>query len=268
MRATNRGFTVIELLVVLAVIVLIVSLLLVAAGPMRAGAWRTKCMVNQRQLALACMAYSADHDGRLPSPRTDKQPPESGSGNVFNPWVNCSTSAGTLTAGGKELLGSLEQGVIWPYMDGNATAYRSPLDPTARIRSYSLNAFIGVGAISPNPMNRRCDELYSFGGRSFTVGRVPQPSKTMCTMCEEDAPGYNRHGWVISPLTAQWIDLPAFWDGNRINIAKLDGSTESLNILSPKLIKAMDAYGNYYQEPSPAPTWLVLKQYLLPGIVN
>ena len=193
-------------------------------------------------------------------------------GYIQNPWVLCYQPAGTLTAQGVELKGSLEKGVLWPYMNGNYAAYHSPLDPTNRIRSYSMNAFIGVGAVDPNPNNRRSDDLYSFGSaydfKTITLSRVRQPSRTMCTIPEEDAPGYNRHGWVIRPDYAQWIDLPAFWDNNRINISLLDGSTESLNILSPKLITAMDAFGNYYNEPTPAPAWRVLRQYLLPGSVK
>jgi type II secretory pathway pseudopilin PulG len=263
-----RGFTVTELLVVIAMIVLLVSILFVAGSPVRQGALRTKCMVQQRSIALACQVYATDSSQRLPSPRTDTSPPEAGAGGALNPWVNCSTSAGTLTPAGVELLGSLQKGVLWAYMNGNESAYRSPLDPTKRIRSYSLNAFVGVGAINPNPFNRRCDELYSYGARTYFMSRVSQPAKTMLTIPEEDAPGYNRHGWVINPNTAQWIDLPAFWDDNRINIALLDGSTTSLNILSPKLIKNMDAYGNYYQEPAPSPTWRVMRQYLLPGTIN
>ncbi len=243
-------------------------MLFIVGQPVRQGALRSKCLIHQRSIAMACQVYATDSSQRLPSPRTDVSPPESGAGGALNPWVNCSTAIGTLTPAGKELKGSLEKGVLWPYMDGNAAAYNSPLDPTDRIRSYSLNAFVGVGAISPNPFNRRADELYSYGGKTYFLSRVQQPAKTMCTIPEEDAPGYNRHGWVINPNSAQWIDLPAFWDDNRINIALMDGSTTSLNILSPKLIKAMDAYGNYYQEPSPSPSWKVMRQYLLPGVVN
>ncbi|MFO0827821.1 MAG: prepilin-type N-terminal cleavage/methylation domain-containing protein [Phycisphaerales bacterium] len=264
---TRRGFTMVELLVVIGIIVVIIGLILVVAKPLRESAWRTRCLANQRQIAIACTSYASDNNGRLPSPRTDTLAPESGAGIVPNPWVNCTQSAGTLTSQNVELKGSLEKGVLWTYMDRNYDAYRSPLDPTKRIRSYSLNAYIGVGAINPNPFNRRADELYSFGKKTPGLARVQQPARTLCSIPEEDAPGYNRHGWVIKPDVAQWIDLPAFWDDNRINISLLDGSTESLNILSPKLIKAMDDYGNYYNEPYPSPAWTVMKGYLLPGDV-
>ena len=71
------------------------------------------------------------------------------------------------------------------------------------------------------------------------LSRVRNPAQTLCSLPEQDAPGYNRHGWVIKPNVAQWIDLPAFWDGLRLNISLLDGSTDSLQIFSPKLIQLL-----------------------------
>jgi prepilin-type N-terminal cleavage/methylation domain-containing protein len=266
--AQRRGFTLVELLVVIGVIAVVIAIVFAAGRPIRQGALRVQCLANQRQLAQACTSYATDFGGRLPSPRTDTLPPENGAGRVWNPWVNCHSSVGTLTNQNVELKGSLEKGVLWEYTDKNHAAYRSPLDPTKRVRSYSLNAFIGVGTIDPNPFNRTADELYTFPAphnrRTPALSRVRNPAQTLCSLPEQDAPGYNRHGWVIKPNVAQWIDLPAFWDGLRLNISLLDGSTDSLQIFSPKLIKDMSAFGNYYNEPAPSPTWHRMRQLLLP----
>jgi prepilin-type N-terminal cleavage/methylation domain-containing protein len=269
-RRTRGGFTMVELLVVIAIIVLLVALLFVVGQPLRQTAHRTKCLIHQRTIALACQVYATDNAGRYASPRTDTLAPETGMGKTPHSWVNCTQSAGTLI-NNVEQKGSMEKGTLWAYMNNNYEAYRSPLDPTKRVRSYSLSSFIGVGGCDPNPGNKKCDDLYTYGYKTVSSSTVRQPAASMMVISEEDAPGYNRHGWVLecfnSPLTYKWVDLPSFWDGNRVNMAMMDGSTKSIEILSPKLIKAMQSFGNNYVEPSPAPAYRVMRQYTLPGSV-
>lgn len=267
----RRGFTMVELLVVIGIIVLLVALIFIVGQPLRQTSLRTKCSVHERSIALACQTYSGSNNGRYVSPRTDTLAPSGGMGTVPHAWVNCTQSAGTLI-NNVEQKGSLEKGKLWPYVDMSYESYRSPLDPTNRVRSYSLSSFVGVGGIDPNPSSNLCDDLYpSYGKKSMSATMVPQPAATMMVISEEDAPGYNRHGWVLEckvPFVYKWVDLPSFWDGNRVNIAMMDGSTKSLEILSPKLIKAMQSFGNEYVEPAPAPAYRVMRQFMLPGKID
>jgi len=66
-RAGNRrGFTLVELLVVLAVLAILAGLLLPGLGRTRAAARRSQCLGQVRQLALATILYSDDFGGTLP----------------------------------------------------------------------------------------------------------------------------------------------------------------------------------------------------------
>lgn len=61
------GFALIELLVVAAIIVILAALLFPTGKNMFDESRTTKCLNNLKQLGVACHAYSADNDGRLPT---------------------------------------------------------------------------------------------------------------------------------------------------------------------------------------------------------
>ena len=61
----NKGFTLVELLVVIAVIALLMAILLPALGKAREIAKRVICMSNVKQLTMAWMAYADNNNGKI-----------------------------------------------------------------------------------------------------------------------------------------------------------------------------------------------------------
>lgn len=62
----HRGFTLIELLVVIAIIAILAAILFPVFAKAREKARQTSCLSNIKQLGLALIQYSTDHDERWP----------------------------------------------------------------------------------------------------------------------------------------------------------------------------------------------------------
>jgi prepilin-type N-terminal cleavage/methylation domain-containing protein/prepilin-type processing-associated H-X9-DG protein len=67
--ARLRGFTLIELLVVIAIILILVAISFPVFNRVRAKARQSQCASNMRQVAMAVMMYTDDHDETLPYSR-------------------------------------------------------------------------------------------------------------------------------------------------------------------------------------------------------
>lgn len=74
----HKGFTLVEILIVLTIMGILAMLLFPVFSRVREGGRRTHCAANLRQLGLAFLQYSQDHNGKLPQ---GKRPPPNGKGN-------------------------------------------------------------------------------------------------------------------------------------------------------------------------------------------
>src|SRR5262245_19204130 len=63
----RKGFTLVELLVVIGIIAMLISLLLPALKRAREQAQRTACAAQLRQLTAAVVAYGIENRGRVPT---------------------------------------------------------------------------------------------------------------------------------------------------------------------------------------------------------
>jgi prepilin-type N-terminal cleavage/methylation domain-containing protein len=128
-----RAFTLLELLIVIAIIALLAALLLPALKTARGEGKRVTCQNNLRQLVIATLIYAADNDGKLP----DNKPGST------NDWV-----CGNLRLG-REATNQvlIQKGKLFPYAN-HLSLYRCPADLSqtngaARVRSYSMNGWAG-----------------------------------------------------------------------------------------------------------------------------
>ena len=106
LRPSQYGFTLLELLVVIAVMAILTALLLPALGTAREAGWRTACLSNLRQVGVAIHSYANENDGAIPY--GPKAPPFTSPAD-FYPSTGAPTSLISLQSGVAVGLGLLLQ---------------------------------------------------------------------------------------------------------------------------------------------------------------
>src|SRR5947209_3262906 len=94
-RSARRGFTLVEMLVVIAIIVTLAGLVLPAVLAARSSAGSAQCQSNLRQLGLAAMQYQIQN-GSYPQYRAE-YPPITNAYGVYRPrwqWIIASYMGG------------------------------------------------------------------------------------------------------------------------------------------------------------------------------
>jgi len=224
----GRGFTLVELLVVISLVAVLAAMLLPTLNRARARAQGIQSVSNTRQLVLAWVLYSDDNNGRLAYNLGGAQGGKSPALKTNANWVNNNLtweldSDNTNTA-------TLTEASLGPYANRVAALYRCPADRTlsqiqqqagwsSRVRSYSMNAMIGdAGELSEYGFNANNPRYVQF----FRLTDIPHPSDIFVFV--EEHPDSINDGYFLNQFhTNQWIDLPASDHGGAAPFAFADG---------------------------------------------
>jgi prepilin-type N-terminal cleavage/methylation domain-containing protein/prepilin-type processing-associated H-X9-DG protein len=146
------GFTLIELLVVLAIIVILAALLLPTLAKAKAEAARIRCLSNEKQIALALLAYVPDNADTYPGWASKY------SGFHVEDWIYWNTNNPPVLPSGQPAL--LAGSAIMPFLGSwDVSLFRCPMDrdDSGRIAagkpyysfSYSFNTVLLTPVATP-----------------------------------------------------------------------------------------------------------------------
>jgi prepilin-type N-terminal cleavage/methylation domain-containing protein/prepilin-type processing-associated H-X9-DG protein len=236
MKTDARGFTLVELLVVIAVIVMLVALVAPALALSKDRGQGARCLGNLRQLTAAWLAYTTDNRGKLvPNGEEANQPvsPSDPSGLPGGANVQWCPGRQDLTmdlspANSPTNVGYawIKLGLMYSYV-GNVSAYLCPADTSAasafglsypHVRSVSMNTWLGP--ISPFNDVTTVESYY----KDSDLVR-PGPSQLLVFL-DESPLSINDGSFICEPGIEQWIDGPATYHNGGGGLSFADGHAE------------------------------------------
>jgi prepilin-type N-terminal cleavage/methylation domain-containing protein/prepilin-type processing-associated H-X9-DG protein len=142
-KSRRRGFTLVELLVVISIISLLMSILLPSLSRAREMGKRVDCFSNLRQLTMAWYFYATDNEDKVSSPGTYW--------NDFpgsNYWVADGPDIPSNDIGNTEQ--AIGDGVLWRYTENTLGLYKCKSDRSDFFRSYSCAISGNLGVSRPS----------------------------------------------------------------------------------------------------------------------
>lgn len=194
-RKNNRsvsGFSLIELIVVMAVIAVLATILVTAVGRVRSAADRVKSATHLRELATAVIGSTADNNGALPYVLYSAPPGNNGYGQV--PWMRAVspyldfewTNETWKKWASDDILRGLPDVFYCPADETTGPPPRTPYDV-----SYGLNSRL-VGTYNGNDEEQVTPPRY--------MASLFDPARTILLGDAANHGESDFHGWSIGPL--------------------------------------------------------------------
>jgi len=231
----RRAFTLVELLVLMAIIVILLALLMPALDQARQRAMTVRCMSNLRQMNAAWHLYTSDNKELVP-------PNNPGQMDWFEHWVNGWFDAEAFTSDNTNLF-LLTDSRLWPYLRSFGV-WRCPADKSTmripqtgelvpRVRSVSINNWLGTDYI----WNRE-DGGDAFKAVHKTI-ELTSPSPAETYVCLDEREDSINDGYYVVSMTdtgpnCHIVDFPGCYHRRGANFVFADGHWELMRWRDPR----------------------------------
>ena len=243
-RERVKGFTLVELLVVIGIIAILIAILLQALQKAREQAKQTTCMSNMRQIVQGWLLYAQDNKGGIVFSETDDRtktvppgsPPQD-QGKLG--WV-IDTKSDPEHAAKFNTEGAVRAGAMWKYCPAAGT-YRCPSSTEKLVwRSYSIPTHLNGSMAFVDVAFRNAPHLDPAKPIIQKLGQMRKRAKLV--LIEEYAADQeaNLGSFLAVKTDTKWGDLPAFFHGKgkATNLAFSDTHVEYRLWSDPRTFKA------------------------------
>jgi prepilin-type N-terminal cleavage/methylation domain-containing protein/prepilin-type processing-associated H-X9-DG protein len=244
----RRGFTLVELLVAVAIIGILAGLLATAIAKAKGKAHSLTCLSNARQLTLAWTLYATEYNDRLPYNLGGSASSRGIAPKLDYNWVNNIMTWGTNQDNTN--LAFVSKGSFAPFANRAARIYRCPSDRvlsdlqrqagwSERVRSYSMNAMVGdAGENSKYGTNIFNPDYKQF----MKMSDIGIPTEIF-VFVDEHPDSINDGGFAVAmPATlaaTHVVDFPASYHNGAGGISFMDGHAEIKKWLDPRTTMAI-----------------------------
>jgi prepilin-type N-terminal cleavage/methylation domain-containing protein len=250
-----HAFTIIELLVVVAVLALMACLLATARAASRPNFQGALCLNNLKQLMAAFTMYTHDNNEFFP-PNPDVVTHVAGGNWVpdnESGWMPLGSS-GSADAGNPDLFKDAKWNLFVPYIRTNISLYRCPFDPRIAlysgsdptllgqkipvVRGISMNAGVGTKGLGSGGGNAAVDGPWLNGSHTHTANnpyatfgkwsdfKIVRPSD-IWVLVDDDPWTINDAAMQVIAASPDTVDYPNVFNNNCTAFAFADGHGET-----------------------------------------
>jgi prepilin-type N-terminal cleavage/methylation domain-containing protein len=252
------AFTLIELLISIAIIGILAALLLSTLANAKASSKEASCLQNLRQLEVAYQMYAADNGGKLAPNNEELEPGQNPAYNDPATWV----SGNMMLPAEATNAAYLRAGKLFPYASQVAT-YRCPADNTMtngapRVRSYSMNSWAGSRTME----NEETPYLTFVTDADLSAA----PTSQIWIIIDESQKTLDDAWFEVTMNNSQpFARLPANRHGTGYALNFADGHCEVYKLRDPSTFLALQKNGNIL--PSNG-DWIKLKHVTTSPLAN